>query len=81
MEQSNTNSVEYQWQMYLRRIGLWPEEIMMPDQRKQLKRAFFGAWGQFLMMLKHDMPEEEQLIHDLLDQQTEEVGEFWKKQL
>jgi hypothetical protein len=47
-------SLEFQYQLYLKRIGL-TEETMHPEQKIQTKQAFFGAIGQILIVLRDDM--------------------------
>ena len=51
----NLFDLEYQYQLYLKRVAL-PESKMHPQQKIETKRAFFGACGQMLMMLRDDLP-------------------------
>jgi hypothetical protein len=44
----------FQYKLYLDRMGL-KEELMPPEQKKQLKEAFFGACGQMLLLMRDDL--------------------------
>lgn len=44
-------SIEKQYQYYLQRVNL-KESEMHPEQKKQLKQAFFGASGQIILLLR-----------------------------
>lgn len=64
-------NLEHQYQLYLERVNLH-EERMHPQQKVQLKEAFFGACGQLLVLFRDDigaLPEEEAIdkmqgLHD-----------------
>ena len=43
-----------QWNLYCQRVGL-PESEMEPQQRTQLKSAFFGAVGQCVIFLRDEV--------------------------
>ena len=68
--------VEWQYQQWLKRMNL-SEALMHPQQKEQLKYAFYGAWGQLLLLMRDtDMPSEDagaMILQDMLDQ----VGAFW----
>lgn len=73
-------NLEHQWKLYLQRSGL--DEGKMPaDQIRETKRAFYGACGQMLVLLRDDaaaLPEDEaiSMMQNMLDQ----VGNFWLKE-
>lgn len=46
--------IEEQYQAYLRRVGLL-EAQLLPIQKQEIRRAFFGAWGQLLVCLEEDI--------------------------
>lgn len=72
--------LETQWQLYLQRVGL--DESKMPAiQVQETKRAFMGACGQMLLLLRDDVSElpEEQAIAKL-DEMLSECGEFWNNE-
>ena len=46
--------LEFQYQLYLKRVSL-KEEKMHPEQKKQLREAFYGACGQMLILLRDDL--------------------------
>lgn len=65
-------NVEEQYQKYLTRVGL-KEEKMNPIQAKETKQAFFGAWGQLLLVMRDDITtlEEDEAIEKLKDMNTQ----------
>ena len=72
--------IEKQFGLYLKMVGLKKEE-MHPIQLQETKRAFFGAWGQLLALMKDDvsaLPDEEavKVLQDMLNQ----VFNFWNSQ-
>lgn len=71
-------NLNVQWKKYLERSGV-SEEKMPEDQRREMKRAFFGACGQMLILLRDDVsiyPEAKAagIMQKMLDQ----VGNFWQ---
>ena len=70
--------VEWQYQQWLKRMNL-SEAMMHPQQKAQLKYAFYGAWGQLLILMRDgvtEFPSEvdgAMVLQDMLDQ----VGAFW----
>jgi len=72
-------SIENQYKTYLERVNM-KEESMHPVQRVELKRAFFGAVGQLLLLMRDEiseLPEDESL--KVLESQYSEVLAFWQK--
>jgi len=70
-------NIEYQYQLYLKRVGL-KEDLMHSAQKDETRRAFFGAWGQMLMLLKHDVSElSEDSAIEVLEDMTEQVLKFF----
>lgn len=64
-----------QWK--LTRCGL-SEEKMPPDQQREMKRAFFGAWGQLLIYFSDDLPvENEEAAAKHMCDMLDEVEQFW----
>lgn len=47
-------NLNYQYSLYLERVGL-KEANMNPIQRIETKRAFIGACGQMLILLRDDL--------------------------
>jgi hypothetical protein len=73
----NKFNLEYQYQLYLKRIGL-NESEMHPEQKIQTKQAFYGATGQILLLLRDDMselPEDEGV--DILDSLMNQVSQYF----
>lgn len=53
---------------------------MHPEQKKQLKESFYGAWGQCLISLRDDvgaLPDEDAM--DVMEAQIKEVGDYFLK--
>lgn len=78
MEQFN---LEHQYSLYLERIGFVETNIPV-HVNTELKRAFMGACGQILIMLRDDiapLPEDQgvMIMDDLLNQ----VGAFWTEEM
>jgi len=66
-----------QWKEFCYRAGL-PEERMPADQRREMKRAFFGAWGQALIHFRDEISAEDEVkAVRLMEGQLKEVTEFW----
>lgn len=49
-----TFDLDHQYQLYLKRVGLI-ESNMHPIQKAETKRAFIGACGQMLLLLRDDL--------------------------
>lgn len=69
--------LHHQWELYLERCRI-KEENMPAIQVQETKRAFFGAWGQLLLLFRDDLsllPEAEGIaaLYSMLDQ----VTDFW----
>lgn len=70
-------NLEHQYQLYLERVGL-KESQMPPIQRKELKRAFMGACGQMLILLRDEVGElDENEALEVYKDLLEQVGKFW----
>jgi hypothetical protein len=73
-------NIENQYLMYLKRVDI-KEEDMVENQRTEMKRTFYGACGQLLILLRDEVSrgtEEEGVIimQDMLNQ----VSNFFKKE-
>lgn len=69
--------LNHQYQLYLKRVGL-NEKTMSSVQSKETKRAFFGACGQMLILLRDNVGElEETEAIETLDDLTNQVKNFW----
>jgi hypothetical protein len=69
--------LEYQYQLYLKRIAL-KEEEMHPEQKIQTRQAFFGACGQILLLMHNDIAElsEEEGVK-ILDNLMNQVSSYF----
>lgn len=74
--------LETQWKLYLKRVGL-VESQMHPTQLEQTKRAFYGACGQLLILLRDDVGEieQEEEAVKVFDHLLNQVGNFWALQV
>ncbi len=70
-------NIEYQYQMYLRLVSL-TEAGMHPEQRKQLREAFFGAAGQLLILFRDKLSllDEDDGV-EKLEAMIIEVEKYW----
>ncbi|AFD05977.1 hypothetical protein [Solitalea canadensis] len=75
MEQFDLNE---QYKLYLQRVGL-KEVHMSPIQRIETKRAFFGACGQMLLLMRDDIGaiEDDNKAIEAMDNLLNQVGNFW----
>lgn len=70
--------LNYQWNLYLEKIGL-KEESMFPIQLTETKRAFFAACGQMLLLLRDDIPQyKADKAIEILENMTMQVKSFWE---
>lgn len=69
-----------QWQLYCRLVQL-PEDKMGPIQRMETKKAFMGACGQMIVLLKEIGEKDEEEGCRILIDLEEQVSTFWKADL
>lgn len=76
--------ISHQWSLFCERCGV-SENKMPEDQRREMKRAFFGACGQMLILLrdelgdygdKHGDEAAAKMMHNMLNQ----VADYWQKE-
>lgn len=69
-------SIEEKYQFYLKKINL-SETTMHPEQKRQLRHAFYGSAGILLIALRDELTEldEEESI-ECLDDMMKQVGDF-----
>jgi hypothetical protein len=79
MKDKKIFSLEYQYQLYLKRVGL-TEALMHSEQSIQTRQAFFGATGQMLLLLRDDMYEfEEDECIQIMEDMVNEVTQYFLK--
>ncbi len=80
MAKNKTFDLIHQYQLYLERVGL-KEPNMHPVQRTETKRAFIGACGQMLILLRDDLGalEESKAIETMQDMMNQ-VGNYFMKE-
>lgn len=72
--------MEYQYQQYLKRVNLQPEN-MHPQQRIQLRQAFYGAIGQLLVLQREEIsPLPEPVAVGVLENMEQQVAHYWIEQ-
>ena len=73
----NNFNLEHQYQLYLQRVAL-NEKHMHPEQKKQLRQAFFGACGQMLILLRDDLTQlKESKAVETMQDMINQVGEYF----
>lgn len=73
-------TIEAQWQKYLELAGI-KESQLIQIQRQEMKRSFFGACGQLIVLLRDDVAElNEQKGIMVLERMLSEVQSFWIKE-
>jgi len=72
--------LEHQYQLYLQRVGL-KEKNMHPTQRTETKRAFIGACGQMLVLLRDNLGalEENKAVEAMQDMINQTITYFMKE--
>lgn len=66
-----------QWNDFLDRCQI--DQAKMPaDQHREMKRAFFGAWGQLIFFLRDEMPTDEIKYCEIMDGMVDEIQVFWQ---
>lgn len=71
--------VEDQYQLYLKRIGL-SEKMMHPQQKIQLRQTFFGAWGQFLLLIQEGDELSDDQFEEHMNSMMNELKAYWLTQ-
>lgn len=70
--------VETHWQAYLVMIGI-KEEMLSPTQHQEMKRAFYGGFGQMLVLFRDNISlieDNDEGIKVFMDI-TKQVHDFW----
>ena len=76
----NKFNLEYQYQRYLKRVGL-SEDTMGPNQKPETRRAFMGAAAQLLVLFSKDILELENTeAASHIEAMYEELLEYWNKE-
>lgn len=75
----------YQWGLFCERSGL-PENKMPPDQKREMKRAFIGACGQMLILLRDELGDYgdkygEEAASEILQKMLDQVASFWEREM
>lgn len=73
----NQFSLEHQYQIYLKRIGL-SEDKMHPEQKKQLRQTFMGACGQLLLLMRDEVSSfDEEKAVEIMQGMLQEVTNYF----
>lgn len=76
--------LNHQWSLFLERCGI--SAISMPeDQRREMKRAFFGACGQILILFKDELNDYadkkgEIAAANVMQNMLDQVSAFWQNE-
>lgn len=75
----------HQWRLFCERCAI-PENKMPEDQRREMKRAFFGACGQMLILLRDELGDYgdkhgEEAASEILQKMLYQVGSFWEGEM
>lgn len=82
-------NIHYQWKKYLERAGV-REEDMPPIQQSEMKKAFYGACGQMLILLRDELGDLAQKIGGVkgeiaaaavLQQMLDQIQSFWETEV
>ena len=74
-------NLNYQYQLYLERCGLKENQLSFV-QNQEMKRAFFGACGQILLVLRDDVSEfDEDKAVEIFSNMLNQVSDFFIKEL
>lgn len=74
-----------QWSLFLGRCGM--SAITMPeDQKREMKRAFFGACGQILIVFRDELNDYadkkgEVAAANVMQNMLDQVSTFWQKEM
>ena len=73
--------LNHQYQLYLQRVGIKDESKLHPVQRIEMRRVFFGAVGQLLLLLRDDLTKySEEEGEKILKGMLQQVTNFWLKE-
>lgn len=82
MSEKNKFQIEEQWRLYLERVGLPSDDKLPQDQRREMKRTFFGAIGQMLVFFRDDLTQyDEESGAAVMDNMLKQVHEFFKEEV
>lgn len=74
-------TIEYQWQFFLGLCKITKKQ-MHPIQYNEMKKAFYGASGQILLLLRDEIAElSDDDAYEKLEDMAHEIDIFWKSQL
>ncbi len=74
-------NIEHQFMLYLERVGL-NALTMNPIQLQETRRAFYGAAGQMLILVRDDITELSEKVGRLaLHSMITQVAVFWENEV
>ena len=69
--------VSHQYQLFLQRVEL-QEDRMHPEQKTQLKQAFYAGFSQLLFLIRDDISkQEEKEAVKILDDMINQLSDYW----
>lgn len=77
--------LNHQWGLFCQRCGI-PDDKMPPDQRREMRRAFFGACGQMLILMKDELGDYgdkhgDEAAAGVLQNLLNQVSDFWQGEM
>lgn len=72
----NELSIKYQFEQYLKMAGL-DKNKMHTIQYIEMRKTFFGAFGQALIVLRDELNDDEDIAIDQLQNMLNQVGDFF----
>lgn len=73
-------NLNYQYKLYIERCGLKEYQLSFV-QNQEMKRAFFGACGQILLILRDDVSEfDEDKAIEIMQNMLNQVSDFFIKE-
>ena len=71
-------NVEHQFELYLQRVDL-ASKVLTAVQYQEMKRAFYGAWGQQLLLMNRSKISSD-VKRSVISKMVSEVSKFWQSE-
>ena len=75
MRKPKEYTADHLWKQYLKLVGLDVNKMPM-IQVRETKRAFYGALGNLIVMMR-ELPDDDEKAADILSELEREVAGFW----
>lgn len=77
----SSTKVSDQWEFFKKMMKL-SDDKMPDDQKREMRRAFYGGFGQAVMLLRNhiaELPEDAAVVK--LEEVVDELQHFWKMEV